>query len=62
MHKGAHDMTLDEIKAALDDRVLTRVSSACGVSVRVLVNIRHGHVDKVSKRIHDKLAAYLEGK
>lgn len=54
-------MTFTEMQIALSDRVLTRVSAASGVSVRVLYNITKGRVDHVSKRIHDKLSAYLQG-
>ena len=54
-------MTLDEIRAALYDRVLVRAAERSGVSVRVLYNIQQRKIDHVSKRTMEKLVAYLTG-
>lgn len=54
-------MSLDEIVAALRDRVLIRVSEATGVSEKTVQQVASGKAKRPAKKTISRLSAYLSG-
>lgn len=54
-------MTLDQIKARLDDRILSVVSEKTGINRNTIANIRSGKIANPTYYVLAKLSDYLEG-
>jgi len=55
-------MTLDEVRAALNDRNLSMVAESVGVTRSYLSAIRSGKAGNPSYEMVKRLSEYLEGK
>lgn len=53
-------LTLDQIKARLDDRIMAVVSERTGIHRNTLGNIKSGKIDNPTYYVMRKLSEYLE--
>ena len=54
-------MTLDQIKASLDDRILNVVAEKTGLHRNTVANIKSGRIANPTYYVMRKLSDYLEG-
>ncbi len=54
-------MTLDQIRASLDDRILYVVAERTGIHRNTIANIKSGKIENPTYYVMRKLSDYLEG-
>jgi transcriptional regulator with XRE-family HTH domain len=61
MHKGRKMLSIEEIRARLDDRILAVVAEKTGMHRNTVANIKSGKISNPTHYVLRKLSDYFEG-